>query len=494
MRRSTVLPWALAGAVAGLAATLLVTVLRLVAGVPLPVETVSDRLLPLVPVDLFLAMLGRLGGPIIAKELAYASGFVLPAVLGAAAGAALSRTRRPGRALAGLLTLLGALLLVALWPALAASYTGRPPELGTALAATGLVAALALAGAIPALARRRSAPPDTGRRTLLILGAGGLLAAATGLGAAALTRRGAFGYDGTVLRGPVAPITPVGSFYVVTKNLIDPDVAAGDWRLTVRGLVTRPFTIDLAELRGLGRHTQETALECISNGVGYGLLSNAVWTGAPLAELLARAAPGAGAAFVGLRAADGYTYGLSLDEAHRPSALVAHAMNGVPLPARHGFPARLVLPGRYGEASVKWLTEIEVRDEPLVGYYERQGWRSEHVQTMSRIDSPPAGARLARTAGAIPVHGVAFAGDRGVRAVELSDDGGLTWRPARLTYAPSALAWTLWQFDWTPAGPGSHELRVRATDGNGALQDARPHGFAPSGATGEQVRRVTVSA
>jgi DMSO/TMAO reductase YedYZ molybdopterin-dependent catalytic subunit len=481
---------AVMGAAAALAATLLLLALRLQAGVPLPVETISDRFLPLVPVDLFLQLLGWFGGPIAAKEMAYGSAPLLQVLLGAAVGALWARGGRgAATALAVALTLLWALLLVALWPALPTSYVGRDARTGLLLDAGALLLALALYAAL--LTAAAPARADRGRRTLLWAGAGVLLAAATGAGAVALFRRGTFGYDGTVLRGPVDPVTPNARFYVVTKNLVDPAVDAGGWHLAVTGLVRRELRWSLDELARAGSERMEATLECISNGVGYGLVSNALWTGLALRSLLAEAGPLPEAAHVVLRGADGYTYGLPLASALRPSALVAHRMNGAPLPDLHGFPARAVVPGRYGEASVKWLTEIVLVDRPVAGYYESQGWRSDVVRTMSRIDAPPAGTGIPLSAGPVTVSGVAFAGDRGISAVEVSTQAG-SWEAAAIIYAASALTWALWSYRWTPPAAGRHVLRVRATDGRGDVQDPATRGFSPSGASGYHSREVIV--
>lgn len=488
--------WALTGAVAALVATMLLTVLRLVAGIPLPVETASDRVLPLVPVDRFLQLLGAFGGPIAAKEVAFGSSFALQVALGAAVGFAVGSRRGPRPAvLAGALGVTWIALLAAFWPALVSGYTGRGGALAVAVNAVALALAVAVYGLLLLSLRPRDAGAgagiDAGRRGVLIAGAGTALAIATGAGAIELFRRGAFTYDGSVLRGPVDPITPNDHFYVVTKNLIDPYVAEGDWRLRLTGVVGQERTWTLAQLRGLPATRQAATLECISNGVGYGLLSNAVWTGVPMRDLIAQGSAGARARFVALRGADGYTYGLPLESATRPEVIVAHQMNGDPLPQRHGYPARAVVPGRYGEGSAKWLTEIEILDSPLTGYYESQGWRSGFVQTMSRIDLPRSGARLALAEAPITVRGVAFAGDRGVGGVEVSDDG-TTWRAAALTHAGTPLTWALWSFEWTPAGPGPHLLQARATDGAGNPQQEGAHGFVPAGATGYHTRWVTI--
>ena len=225
-----------AGAVAGLTAGLLLVAMRF-AGVPLPTELLADRFLPLLPVDVFLQLLGRLGGPIAAKELAFAGGTVGPALLGALAGAVVARLGWPRWWPAPAAAVLAAGLAGVTWPALDASYVGLPAPWGRLVAVASLAAAIGIGAAVlavlllePALARRRS--PDeaarqlvTTRRTLLMATAGGILAATTGVLAIRLFRAGAFAYDGTrLLTVTRQPVTPVGQFYLVTKNLVDPDV------------------------------------------------------------------------------------------------------------------------------------------------------------------------------------------------------------------------------------------------------------------------------
>jgi DMSO/TMAO reductase YedYZ molybdopterin-dependent catalytic subunit len=352
---------------------------------------------------------------------------------------------------------------------------------------------LSLAAADRALARKpvsTAEPMREGRaiprRALVLGGVGVVLAAVAGVLTRSLYRRatfGAFGYDGLKTRGPrVDPITPNDRFYVVTKNLIDPIVDAGPWRLEVRGRVDRPHTYSFDQLAGLPTTTQLTTLECISNPVGGGLMSNAEWRGVPLATVLSAARPQGGTVEVVMHAADGYVHALSLEKAMDPNTLLAFIMNGSPLPHRHGYPVRALVPGAYGEVSVKWLDRIDVVDRPVLGYYEKQGWKPQLVNTASRIDRPGAGQKV--PAGPIDVGGVAFAGDRGISLVEFSSDGGATWVPARIDYQPSALAWVLWSYAWRPELPGHYRLTVRAADGTGSRQTAEERGSAPSGSTG----------
>jgi hypothetical protein len=162
------------------------------------------------------------------------------------------------------------------------------------------------------------------------------------------------------------------------------------------------------------------------------------------------------------------------------------------LPAEHGFPARLIVPGLFGYVSAtKWLTNIELTTwEAFDAYWVPLGWAKEGpILTQSRIDLPREGASLA--AGEVVVAGVAWAPDRGVQAVEVQVDGG-GWEAAELSVAISDATWVQWQFPWT-ASPGGHALQVRATDGEGTIQEARQTRPPPDGARGYHTIQVTVA-
>ena len=169
------------------------------------------------------------------------------------------------------------------------------------------------------------------------------------------------------------------------------------------------------------------------------------------------------------------------------STLIAFKMNGVALPHRHGFPARAIVPGYFGEKHVKWLTRIEVARADAKGFYETQGWGPDFiVPTRSRIDVPAneTWLKLSETKKGILVKGVAFCGDRGVSRVELSLDDGDTWEDVRLTYPGTKLTWALWSYDWKPEEADDYMLVVRATDGDGAVQAFDPKREFTSGITG----------
>jgi DMSO/TMAO reductase YedYZ molybdopterin-dependent catalytic subunit len=275
-------------------------------------------------------------------------------------------------------------------------------------------------------------------------------------------------------------VTPLGSFYVVDEEIVDPDVDPEGWHLEIGGLVDRPYRMSYEELVSLPAVERYLTLECISNPVGGDLISTARWTGVPLAGLLARAGVRDGAVEVVSTAIGGYSDSVAVGEAMAPSALVAIGMNGHVLPREHGFPARLLLPGHYGMKQPKWLERIEVVDRPYTGYWEARGWsKAAVVKTMSRIDTAATGPD-----GTYVVAGVAFAGDRAISGVEVSTDGGASWREAELKTALSNTTWRLWRFELGASPSEGARVLARATDGDGEVQLQQVTAPHPSGATG----------
>jgi DMSO/TMAO reductase YedYZ molybdopterin-dependent catalytic subunit len=166
-----------------------------------------------------------------------------------------------------------------------------------------------------------------------------------------------------------------------------------------------------------------------------------------------------------------------------PEAIVVYEMNGEPLTPKHGYPARLLIPGIYGMKNVKWVRKIEVLDRDFKGFWQQRGWSDEAIiKTMSRIDTL---ASLANT-GVEPLllGGVAFAGDRGIARVEYTVDGGQTWQAAQVKEPLGALTWVLWTADWTPPAPGQYTIKVRAIDKRGVRQAAVLADPLPDGASG----------
>jgi DMSO/TMAO reductase YedYZ molybdopterin-dependent catalytic subunit len=254
-------------------------------------------------------------------------------------------------------------------------------------------------------------------------------------------------------------------------------------------LVENPRTYRFEDLKAILPVEQETTLMCISNGLDAGLMSNAVWKGTPMRDLLDAAAPLSNAAKVRLYGVDNYTDTFPLEKAMDATTLVAYEMNGQPLPHKHGYPARVIVPGYFGEKHVKWLTRIELTTNEAKGFYETQGWGPDFiVPTRSRIDLPDHNSQfsLGKLNQPIDIRGIGFGGDRGISRVELSFDDGKTWDDADIYYAGGDLAWSLWSVHdgWLPEDPGDYTIVVRATDGEGEVQEWEEDRSPFSGVTG----------
>jgi DMSO/TMAO reductase YedYZ molybdopterin-dependent catalytic subunit len=494
-----------AGFVAGLLMTAAMLLLAWLFGIATPLAILGDRISVFIPAETFLSLMGRVGGYNNMKQLGVASVIVGQLVVGGLGGMVygivVRRWPKPGYLFTGPVFILLPLAASAafLWPVLGTHYYGLPINRATGVTLLGLLCAFviferALVFAYRFLTRPsgrvddQEFSPAIGRRALVLGGAGILIAG----GGYELLRRlygiATFSYDGTQYKGNIVqPITPNDQFYCVTKNVVDPRVNTSHWRLEVNGLVKTRQTYRLERLKSLPAVTQETTLMCISNGLDAGLMSNALWKGVPMNVLLNAAAPLPGAAKVRLHGVDNYTDTFPLEKAMDPTTLVVYEMNGETLPDRHGFPARVIVPGYFGEKHVKWITRIEVADENAIGFYEKQGWGPDFIiPTRSRFDQPDNYSIFRSTAAAngITVRGVAFGGDRGISRVEVSFDDGGNWQEAKLDYPGTKLSWTLWSYDWRPPGPDNYTLVVRATDGEGALQELDERRPFKSGTTG----------
>ena len=290
-------------------------------------------------------------------------------------------------------------------------------------------------------------------------------------------------------------LTPIvvsnDDFYRIDTALLTPSVDVTTWTLRIHGLVERETTLTWDELIGLPMFEQYVTIACVSNEVGGPLVGNAKWTGVRLREVLELAGVRPEASQLVGRDVDGWTAGMPtawvMDPTREP--MIAVRMNDEPLPPAHGFPARLIVPGLYGYVSAtKWLAELELTTmEALDGYWVPKGWSKEApVLTQSRIDTPRGDAK----AGRIPIAGVAWAPDRGVRRVEVEIDG--TWYDADLSSPISDTTWVQWVAYWD-ATPGIHSIRVRATDGTGAVQEETRTPPAPDGARGWDVKTITIT-
>ncbi|KQM81220.1 molybdopterin-dependent oxidoreductase [Agromyces sp. Leaf222] len=294
------------------------------------------------------------------------------------------------------------------------------------------------------------------------------------------------------LEGLTPIVTPNAEFYRIDTALAVPAVEPADWSLRIHGDVEQEVTLTWEELISLPLEESVTTLACVSNEVGGTLIGNAVWLGYPIRELLARAVPGADADMVLSRSIDGFTASTPLEVLQDDrEAILAVGMNGEPLPAEHGFPVRMVVPGLYGYVSAtKWVTELEVtRFDAASAYWTDRGWSERGpIKLSSRIDVPRSGQSL--SAGPVVVAGVAWQQHVGVAAVDVQVDDG-PWLPATLATAISEDTWVQWRFDWD-ATSGSHTLRVRATGADGEVQTSARQGVVPDGATGLDSRDVTV--
>lgn len=514
-----------AGVLAGLTAALFMTVvmglLRWGAGISPPPEAVPDRLAPTIKIREFFKLINDYGGYNGLKRFGVWTG--IRAMIGAGTGIGLlyaivteaGRSRNPSAARWGIPRLswlfIGIALaavwggtLIFLWSVLGANYRGLPPSTARPVAALGLLLGylsfgIGLMGAYRFLTRPRvmqpamaEAVPERGemaqvlpRRALMTAVVGGALGVATYRLIKRLEDMAVFTYDGRRPRGTrLDAITPNEKFYVVTKNVIDPNIIKSIWRLEITGHVNDKHTYDFDELAALPRIDQEATLMCISNKVGDILISNAVWTGIPMATLLNAAGVKDGAVEVLLHSADGYTDTFAIEKALEPTTLVAIAMNGEELPDKHGFPARVVVPGLFGEKNAKWLTGIEVVDSETKGFYEKQGWGPSFVIPTRALFYVPELKNQFRVGSLLDLRGIAFAGNRGISKVEISLDDGKSWQPTTIDYAGTKLTWALWSYDWRPTAAGEFGLLVRATDGNGDLQTAEKRSIVSEGATG----------
>ena len=532
-----------AGVLAGLSMLLIMALLRLFLGCPTPTELIFDRLFPLLTVEFFISSLVRAGGytPLKLQGVFGAlAGQVIVAGLGGMIYAFYLK-RRDRRDLARTMStslldargwpliipgvLAGTILFVALlWPTLSTNYRGFPPGIAHLIATLEMLISFSVCGiGIIFFYGLLSRPPhamtagetatlvgqSVGRRRFVALGIGAALALALGSALRRLFRMGTFSYDGRQYGGPkvqkITPIRPDDEFYQVSKNLVDPDVARDSWRLDIIGQVENPRVYSFADIAAMPAVEQETTLLCISYGVGSGLCSNAIWKGVPLPTLLAQVKPKPNVTTVLFRAADGYYETFRFEKAMEETTLVVYEMNGEPLPRRHGFPLRLIVPGLYGEKNPKWLTRIELLDEADgrlhrrhgCGFYKEQGWgrQGDSVPTHSRFDAPQvigdhfeAPFQVGKT---VELRGMAFGGDRGISKVEISSDDGETWDDAEITKPGTKLSWSLWSYQWTPDEEGETELVVRATDGEGKLQITEYRDQVPDGATGlHRVRAI----
>lgn len=276
-------------------------------------------------------------------------------------------------------------------------------------------------------------------------------------------------------------ITGNKDFYRIDTALSVPRIRAEEWTLRVHGMVERPTVLTFDEIRKRDLIEETVTLTCVSNEVGGPYISTAKFIGIKIGDVLREAGVKAGADQLFSTSDEGFTAGSPLDYVLE-HGLIAIGMNGEPLPAEHGFPARLVVPGLYGYVSAtKWVTDLNVTTfAKEQGYWIPRGWATRApIKTMSRIDRPKG---LSKVRGRTVVAGTAWAQPKGVAKVEVRADGG-PWQEAELGADVSDSTWRMWRIE-LDLKPGSHTVECRATDKSGFTQDQARLEPIPDGATG----------
>ncbi|MGA9391461.1 MAG: sulfite oxidase [Candidatus Sulfotelmatobacter sp.] len=322
-------------------------------------------------------------------------------------------------------------------------------------------------------------------------------------------------------------LTPVPHFFVRNHMHEPAELVARNWRLTIGGEVEKPLTPSLADLSKLEAHSIVNTLECAGNGRslhrpqvpgiqwGKGAVGTAHFSGPRLRDVLQRAgikSSGKHVMFRGLDEVPGkvppFIRSIPIEKALDADTIIATHMNGSPLTRHHGFPARAVVPGWIGAASCKWLTEIKVLDTEFAGNFMNPGYRLPNqpikpgetvkpedthpvtaLSVKSVIAAPSDGSSI--TAGRVPIHGAAWAGEADITKVEISTDGGTIWSPAKLGHDQARYAWRLWSYEWKPAKAGDYTIQSRATDNQGRTQPATAT-WNPSGYLYNAIDQVNV--
>jgi len=511
-----------AGAAGGVAVAAVLFAYRFATGMPTLQEALAERMIRMLPYQVFALILEKLQHQ--AKPLGLAMA-VLTSIIGLGVGgmvyAGLARgSRWPRTALiVATAAVVWVILTFAFLPGIEGGLLGVPlttvvtaPELPMAIASLvyGLVLVLLYGRPGEARAMARESRPGSGgvaasaqtgtarggdtvgRRDLLRRSALLVLAAAAGTTAASwITAAGgavarAAEQTFRLIKGMPDELTPIGEFYQVSKNFFDPTVDVKKWTLEVTGMVNKPLKFSFDEFQKAAAPVERYhTFECISNEVGGDLIGNAKWTGLRMKDVLDLAGLKPGVTNIIMRSADSYAESMSIDVAMDPMTLLAYKMDGEPIPQKHGAPVRVLIMNRYGMKQPKWLTSIEAANHDFTGYWEQQGWSKQAlVKTNSAFKVETKDGTM------LALGGWAFAGDRGISKVEVSPDDGKTWIQAAVKPALGPNAWQFWSLQWTPPQKGEYSLKVRATDGKGALQPESPAPTLPDGAQGYHTVRV----
>ncbi|MFC6973841.1 molybdopterin-dependent oxidoreductase [Halomicroarcula sp. GCM10025709] len=266
-------------------------------------------------------------------------------------------------------------------------------------------------------------------------------------------------------------------FFEVDINSIDPSVDAADWSLTITGAVEEEITLDYDDLQAMAARNQFSTLRCVGETLNGKKMDNALWTGVPVDQFLDEAGVQSGCECVMLRADDDYFEEFPIDALR--DGLLVYGMNGKLLPGVTAIPSGRWCPAT-GEINVKWLTEIEVLEQEAQGYWEKRGWHGTGpVKAVAKLHH----AELLDD-GRRELGGHAYAGTRGVSAVEVSTDGGETWSAATLSEPlPDDDVWRQWTYTYDPPAD-AHTVVVRMVDEDGTVQPSEETGRFPSGPSG----------
>jgi hypothetical protein len=272
-------------------------------------------------------------------------------------------------------------------------------------------------------------------------------------------------------------VSSIGEFYLTDIAEFDPEIPSEDWSLSITGEVGNDVEIDYGELTDMPVEHRNITLRCVGEQLNGQKLDSAVWTGTPIRALLEEVDPQGECGCVMIHAEDGYFVQFPVEALE--DGFLAWGMNGQPLPKQHGHPARVLVPGHWGETNVKWIDKIELLEEEEDGYWEQRGWQGTGpVNTVAKLWDD-----TALDNGNIEVAGHAYAGLREIDRVEVSIDGGESWTDAELSEPlPDDDVWQQWRHEFEP--DGEHEVVVRAVDGEGNVQTEEESSPSPSGATG----------
>lgn len=285
------------------------------------------------------------------------------------------------------------------------------------------------------------------------------------------------------LPGSPSLVSEIGSFYTIDISTVAPRIDADDWTLSVTGQVENELTITYDELRDMEDVTRFSTLRCVGEDLNSKKMDTGVWTGVPASEIVDRA--DATGDYTVMHADDDF-WNVIPTEAFEQSYIV-YGMNGRQLPREHGHPVRVIVPGRWGEVNVKWLTEVEFLDEDKQGYWEERDWEGTGV-----VSSVTKLWTVEQQENGVLLGGHAYDGTDGVQSVEISTDGGETWEQTELTEELSVGdAWRQWRYELT-GEPGDYDVVVRMRDGNGDLQEQEASDAFPDGATGWVSQTVTI--